>query len=93
MPHKVAVIEHLDGLGESAKLINAVNCVVRRGNTPRTRFLTEARAAGCTTLDGLGMLVGQGVLGVGYWSGIDVTAPATADMVATMRNALEEVFS
>ena len=62
-------------------------------NPPQTRFLTEARAAGCTTLDGLGMLVGQGVLGVGYWSGIDVTAPATANMAATMRNALEEVFS
>ena len=221
MPHKVAVIAHLDGLGESARLINAVNCVVRRGDTligentdgkgflsslvpvrdpqgahvmllgaggaaraiavelvlagarklsivnrsadrgadlaklvraakpievtatawtgdvaiptdvdvlvnctsiglgdatarvpvavttlrpglivadvipnpPQTRFLTEARAAGCTTLDGLGMLVGQGVLGVGYWSGIDVTSPATADVAATMRNALEEVFS
>lgn len=31
MPHKVAVIPHLDGLGESAALIGAVNCVVRRG--------------------------------------------------------------
>ena len=31
MPHKVAVIPHLDGLGESASLIGAVNCVVRRG--------------------------------------------------------------
>jgi shikimate dehydrogenase len=30
MPHKVAVIELLDGLGESARLINAVNCVVHR---------------------------------------------------------------
>ncbi|MGL5809973.1 MAG: shikimate dehydrogenase family protein [Nocardioides sp.] len=30
MPHKVAVIEHLAGLGESATLIGAVNCVVRR---------------------------------------------------------------
>ena len=29
LPHKVAVIEHLDGLGESARLIGAVNCVVR----------------------------------------------------------------
>lgn len=221
MPHKVAVIEHLDGLGESARLINAVNCVVRRGNTligentdgkgflsslvpvrdpkgahvmllgaggaaraiavelvlagasklsvfnrsagrgealadlvraaqpvevtasgwsgdvaipadvdvlvnctsiglgdaaarvpvavktlrpnlivadvipnpPQTRFLAEAKEAGCKTLDGLGMLVGQGVLGVGYWSGIDVTSPATADMVATMRKSLEEVFA
>jgi shikimate dehydrogenase len=31
LPHKVAVIEHLDGLGESASIMKAVNCVVRRG--------------------------------------------------------------
>ena len=30
IPHKVAVIEHLDGLGESAAVIGAVNCVVER---------------------------------------------------------------
>src|SRR4051794_3318867 len=30
LPHKVAVIEHLDGLGESAALIGAVNTAVRR---------------------------------------------------------------
>lgn len=30
IPHKVAVIEHLDGLGESAELMGAVNCVVNR---------------------------------------------------------------
>ena len=29
IPHKVDVIEHLDGLGESARLMHAVNCVVR----------------------------------------------------------------
>src|ERR1700742_2721141 len=33
LPHKVAVIEHLDGLGESAAIMGAVNCVVRRGET------------------------------------------------------------
>ncbi|UTW11512.1 shikimate dehydrogenase [Marinobacterium rhizophilum] len=32
IPHKVAVIEHLDGLGESARIIGAVNTVVRRGD-------------------------------------------------------------
>ena len=32
IPHKVAVIEHLDGLGESAEVMGAVNCVVRRGD-------------------------------------------------------------
>lgn len=32
IPHKVAVIEYLDGLGESALLMQAVNCVVQRGD-------------------------------------------------------------
>jgi shikimate dehydrogenase len=214
MPHKVAVIQHLDGLGESARLINAVNCVVNRGGTfigentdgkgflsslvpvcdprgkhvmllgaggaaraiavelvlagvsrlsivnrsaeraeefarivraakpievsvagwtgdvavprdadvlvnctsiglgdaqarvpvaaaslrpglivadvipnpPRTRLLAAADAAGCTTLDGLGMLVGQGILGIKYWSGIDADA-------GVMRAVLREAFA
>ena len=30
LPHKVSVIQHLDGLGESAAVMGAVNCVVRR---------------------------------------------------------------
>jgi shikimate dehydrogenase len=30
IPHKVAIIEYLDGLAESASVIGAVNCVVRR---------------------------------------------------------------
>jgi len=32
LPHKVAVIEHLDGLGQSAEIMEAVNCVVKRGD-------------------------------------------------------------
>ncbi|MEX2442707.1 MAG: shikimate dehydrogenase [Alkalispirochaeta sp.] len=49
IPHKVAVIPHLDGLGESAKVIGAVNCVVRRGdqligeNTDGRGFLESLR--------------------------------------------------
>lgn len=31
LPHKRAVVQHLDGLAESAQLIGAVNCVVREG--------------------------------------------------------------
>ena len=31
IPHKVAVIEHLDGLGDSSRIIGAVNTIVRRG--------------------------------------------------------------
>jgi shikimate dehydrogenase len=30
IPHKLEVIQHLDGLGESASIMKAVNCVVRR---------------------------------------------------------------
>jgi len=166
MPHKVAVIRHLDGLGESARLINAVNCVVCRDgkligentdgkgflsslvpvrdprgarvmllgaggaaraiavelvlagvsrlsiinrsaarvpvatetlrpglvvadvipNPPRTQLLAAAEAAGCVTIDGLGMLVGQGILGIKYWAGIDADA-------GVMRAALQEAFS
>src|SRR5262245_37495103 len=37
LPHKVAVIQHLDGLGQSAEIMGAVNCVVRRGE----RFIGE----------------------------------------------------
>lgn len=49
MPHKVAVIEHLDGLGESAAIIGAVNCVVRRDgkfigeNTDGKGFVSSLR--------------------------------------------------
>lgn len=33
LPHKVAVTKYLDGLGESAAVMGAVNCVVRRGDS------------------------------------------------------------
>ncbi|QES89406.1 shikimate dehydrogenase [Rhizosphaericola mali] len=32
IPHKVAIIQHLDGLGESAEIIGAVNTIVKRGD-------------------------------------------------------------
>ncbi|MCY0095674.1 shikimate dehydrogenase [Hoeflea ulvae] len=40
-------------------------------NPPRTRFLQAAQARGCRTVDGLGMLVQQGVIGIKYWTGVD----------------------
>src|SRR5258705_4131269 len=49
IPHKVEVIRHLDGLGESASVMGAVNCVVRRGdqlvgeNTDGKGFLEALR--------------------------------------------------
>ena len=38
---------------------------------PRTAFLRAAEAAGARTLDGLGMLVGQGALAVHLWTGVE----------------------
>ena len=43
-------------------------------NPPLTKFLKAAQARGCTTADGLGMLAGQGVIGLKYWTGLDVDA-------------------
>ena len=49
IPHKVAVIQHLDSLGESAQIIGAVNCVVIRAgrlvgeNTDGQGFLISLR--------------------------------------------------
>lgn len=54
-------------------------------NPPLTRLLRGAEAAGCTTLDGLGMLVNQGVLSIRYWTGTDVDA-------AVMRRRLQQLF-
>ncbi len=51
LPHKVAVIELLDELAESARIIGAVNCVVREGdrlvghNTDGQGFVASLREA------------------------------------------------
>jgi shikimate dehydrogenase len=50
-------------------------------NPPLTRLLQAAQARGCRTVDGLQMLVNQGVLGIQYWTGIDADP-------AVMRRAL-----
>lgn len=54
-------------------------------NPPRTAFLQAAEARGARTLDGLGMLVGQGAIAFKMWTGED--AP-----VDVMHRALEEAF-
>ncbi|MFD1807577.1 shikimate dehydrogenase family protein [Gemmobacter lanyuensis] len=41
-------------------------------NPPLTRLLQAAQRQGCRTVDGLGMLVQQGVIGIKYWTGVDV---------------------
>ena len=54
-------------------------------NPPTTRLLADAAARGCQTLDGLGMLVNQGVLGVKLWTGVDADS-------AVMYDALRRVL-
>ena len=55
-------------------------------NPPRTRLVRDAAARGCAVIDGLGMLVNQGVISIKYWTGVDA-APAV------MRKTLEEIFA
>lgn len=55
-------------------------------NPPRTAFLAEAERRGCITIDGLGMLVNQAVIGIRHWNGFDADAEV-------MRDTLSELFS
>jgi len=43
-------------------------------NPPQTYFLDEAGKRGAKTLQGLGMVVNQAVIGIKYWTGADVDA-------------------
>jgi shikimate dehydrogenase len=54
-------------------------------NPPRTQLLRDAHSRGCVTLDGLGMLVNQGIIGIEMWTG---TSPDRAIMERT----LEDLF-
>jgi shikimate dehydrogenase len=54
-------------------------------NPPSTHLLRAAAARGCRTIDGLGMLVNQGVLGIRLWTGIDADR---AVMDETLRRVL-----
>jgi shikimate dehydrogenase len=54
-------------------------------NPPQTRLLRDAAKRGCTVLDGLGMLVNQGAIGVRYWTAI---SPDPLVMRRTLEEAL-----
>lgn len=54
-------------------------------NPPQTLLLRDAAARGCRVLDGLGMLVNQGVISIRHWTGIDADP-------TVMRRKLEEIF-
>ena len=55
-------------------------------NPPRTNLIQDAQSRGCTTIDGLGMLVNQGIISIQHWTGIDPDP-------TVMRAALEKIIS
>lgn len=55
-------------------------------NPPKTRLIRDASARGLVTLDGLGMLVNQGIIGIQLWSG----RYARGEL---MRDALSRIFA
>jgi len=69
----------LDSLGAGMLVADVIP------NPPRTRLVRDAAERGCEVIDGLEMLVGQGVIGITYWTGVEPDAEV-------MRLALEEVF-
>lgn len=54
-------------------------------NPPITHLLRDAAAAGCTTLDGRGMLVNQARVNIRLWTGVDADG-------TVMRAVLDDLF-
>ncbi|MBV1833116.1 shikimate dehydrogenase [Novacetimonas pomaceti] len=81
------------GLGDADAMVEVDLDTLAKGqvvadvipNPPMTRFLREARQRGCTPLDGLGMLVNQGVIGVELWLGTTLDA-------GVMKQTLRDIF-
>ena len=67
------------GFGDADALVDVDLDLLRTGivvadvvvSPPSTALLRAAQGRGATTLDGLGMLVGQGALAVRHWTGVD----------------------
>lgn len=55
-------------------------------NPPKTRLIRDAAERGCTVIDGIGMLVNQGVISIKYWTGVDADP-------GVMRAKIQEVLS
>jgi shikimate dehydrogenase len=54
-------------------------------NPPETRLLRDAASSGATVLNGLGMLVNQGIISIRQWMGIEADP-------AVMRDELQRLF-
>ncbi|MCW4630337.1 MULTISPECIES: shikimate dehydrogenase [Marinomonas] len=55
-------------------------------NPPETRLIQTAKTKGCTTVNGLGMLVQQGAIAFEYWTG---KTPSIEVMKAALSDALD----
>ena len=55
-------------------------------NPPKTRLIRDAAERGCTVIDGIGMLVNQGVISIKYWTGVDADP-------GVMRTKIQKVLS
>lgn len=55
-------------------------------NPPRTRLIRDAAERGCRVIDGIGMLVNQGVISIKYWTGVDADPQV-------MREEIENIFA
>ena len=55
-------------------------------NPPKTRLVSDAASRGCRVIDGIGMLVNQGITGIEYWTGVRPDG-------GVMRKTLEDIFS
>lgn len=96
IPHEADIVVNATSVGladADARLPIDVNSLTKSmviadviPNPPRTRLIRDAEACGCTVIDGLGMLVNQAVIGIKYWTGVDVEP-------SVMRAKLEEIFA
>ena len=95
VPDDADVLVHATsvGFGDADALVDLALDTLRAGlvvadvvvSPPRTALLRAAQDRGARTLDGLGMLVGQGALAVRHWTGVE---PDRAVMRAAAQQAL-----
>lgn len=89
LPHKVTVIEHLDRLASSARLIGAVNCVVRDGaalvgeNTDGRGFVASLRTVRDPAGDAV-LVLGAG--GAARAIAVEVALAGAASVVVVNRD-------
>ena len=76
----VRIAVSLDQLADHAIVCDVIP------NPPKTNLMRDAQARGLRTLDGLGMLVNQGVIGIELWTGGKSPDPKV------MRASLEAIF-